>query len=111
MSAVQRLRGLARKEIKQILRDPSAILIAFLLPIVLMLVNGFGISFDARQVSLAVVATAPDSGYGLTAANCIFFGVACANAGARPVAKMPARPLADRNSERRAEIMRIDSFP
>ncbi len=60
MSAAQRLRGLARKEIKQILRDPSAILIAFLLPIVLMLVNGFGISFDARQVSLAVVATAPD---------------------------------------------------
>ncbi len=60
MSSALRLRGLARKEIKQILRDPSAILIAFLLPIVLMLVNGFGISFDARHVKLAVVAAAPD---------------------------------------------------
>ena len=61
MSAALRLRGLARKEIKQIVRDPSAILIAFLLPIVLMLVNGFGISFDARHVALAVVASAPDT--------------------------------------------------
>ena len=42
-----RLRGLVRKEIKQILRDPSAILIAFLMPLVLLLVNGFGISLDA----------------------------------------------------------------
>jgi ABC-2 type transport system permease protein len=46
--------------VKQILRDPSAILIAFLLPVVLMLVNGFGISFDARHMRLAVVAEAPD---------------------------------------------------
>ena len=55
-----RIRGLARKEVKQILRDPSAILIAFLLPIVLILVNGFGISFDARHMKLAVVTAAPD---------------------------------------------------
>lgn len=60
MSAMVRLRGLTRKEFKQILRDPSAILIAFLLPFVLMLVNGFGISFDARHMRLAVVVAAPD---------------------------------------------------
>ena len=60
MSTLLRMRGLVRKEIKQILRDPSAILIAFLLPVVLMLVNGFGISFDARHMRLAVVTAAPD---------------------------------------------------
>ena len=51
-ASLLRLRGLARKEIKQILRDPSAILIAFLMPIVLLVVNGFGISFDASEMKL-----------------------------------------------------------
>lgn len=60
MNVPLRLRGLARKEIKQILRDPSAILIAFLLPIVLMVVNGFGVSFDARHMRLAIVAEISD---------------------------------------------------
>ena len=55
-----RMRGLARKEFKQILRDPSAMLIAFLLPFVLMMVNGFGISFDARHMRVAVVSEASD---------------------------------------------------
>ncbi|MEJ1977126.1 MAG: ABC transporter permease [Acetobacteraceae bacterium] len=60
MSAAMRLRGLARKEVKQILRDPSALLIAFLLPFVLLIVNGFGISFDATHMKVAVVITAPE---------------------------------------------------
>jgi ABC-2 type transport system permease protein len=60
MSAAMRLRGLARKELKQILRDPSALLIAFLLPFVLLIVNGYGISFDASHMRLAVVITAPE---------------------------------------------------
>lgn len=60
MSAATRMRGLVRKEIKQIVRDPSAILIAFLLPVVLLVVNGFGLSFDARHVRLAVVIEAPE---------------------------------------------------
>ncbi len=60
MSASMRLRGLARKEFKQILRDPSALLIAFLLPFVLLIVNGFGISFDATHMRVAVVITAPE---------------------------------------------------
>jgi ABC-2 type transport system permease protein len=59
---VQRLRGLVRKEIAQILRDPSAILIAFLLPVVLLVVNGFGISFDAYHMRVAAVIEAPDEG-------------------------------------------------
>lgn len=55
-----RLHGLIRKEMKQILRDPSAILIAFLLPVVLLLVNGFGLSLDANDMRLAVVMEAPE---------------------------------------------------
>jgi ABC-2 type transport system permease protein len=55
-----RMRGLMRKEAKHILRDPSAILIAFLMPLVLLLVLGFGISFDAKHVPIALVAEAPD---------------------------------------------------
>ena len=60
MISALRLRGLARKEVKQILRDPSALLIAFLLPFVLLIVNGFGISFDASHMRLAVVIQAPE---------------------------------------------------
>jgi len=57
--ALTRLRGLLRKEILQVLRDPSSLLIAFLLPVVLLLVNGYGISLDARHMGLAVVTQAP----------------------------------------------------
>ncbi len=59
-ASLLRLRGLARKEIKQILRDPSAILIAFLMPVVLLVVNGFGISLDASEMKIAVVIEAPE---------------------------------------------------
>ena len=55
-----RMRGLLRKEMKHILRDPSAILIAFLMPLVLLLVLGFGISFDANHMPVALVADAPE---------------------------------------------------
>ena len=59
-ASAMRLRGLVRKEIMQILRDPSAILIAFLMPVVLIVVNGFGISLDASEMKLAVVIEAPE---------------------------------------------------
>jgi len=60
MSVWMRLRGLMRKEIKQIFRDPSALMIAFLLPAVLLTVNGFGLSLDAYDVRLGVVIEAPE---------------------------------------------------
>jgi ABC-2 type transport system permease protein len=59
MTARLRLRGLAVKEIKQIVRDPSAILIAFLMPVILLIVNGFGINFDAYHMKVAVVLATP----------------------------------------------------
>jgi ABC-2 type transport system permease protein len=55
-----RMHGLVLKEVKQIVRDPSAILIAFLMPVVLLLVNGFGINFDANHMKVAVVIAAPE---------------------------------------------------
>jgi ABC-2 type transport system permease protein len=60
MSVAMRMHGLILKEIKQIIRDPSAILIAFLMPVVLLIVNGFGINFDANHMKLAVVIAAPE---------------------------------------------------
>ena len=57
---IQRLRGLLRKEFLQILRDPSAIAIAFLLPAVLLLLFGYGVSLDARNVPIALVVEHPD---------------------------------------------------
>ena len=60
MSVALRMRGLVLKEIKQIIRDPSAILIAFLMPVVLLIVNGFGINFDANHMRVAVVIAAPE---------------------------------------------------
>ncbi|MGD8688805.1 MAG: ABC transporter permease, partial [Gammaproteobacteria bacterium] len=54
-----RLRGLIRKEFLQILRDPSSIAIAFLMPVALLLLFGYGVSLDARHVPVALVAEAP----------------------------------------------------
>ena len=48
-----------RKEILQIWRDPSALAIAFLLPAVLLLIFGYGVSLDARNVPLALVVEHP----------------------------------------------------
>ena len=59
-AALQRLRGLLRKEFLQILRDPSALAIAFLLPAVLLLIFGDGVSLDARNIPLAVVVQQPE---------------------------------------------------
>lgn len=56
-----RLRGMIRKEGLQILRDPSSIAIAFVMPVVLLLLFGYGVSLDARHIPLAVVVEQPDA--------------------------------------------------
>jgi len=56
-----RLRGLIRKEFLQILRDPSSIAIAFLLPMLLLLILGYGVSLDAEHVPIALVVEQPDA--------------------------------------------------
>jgi len=59
--ARMRLRGMIRKESLQILRDPSSIAIAFLMPVVLLLLFGYGVSLDARHIPLALVVDNPDT--------------------------------------------------
>ena len=57
---LMRLRGLVRKEFLQVVRDPSSIGIAFLMPVVLLLLFGYGVSLDAEHVPIAVVVEKPD---------------------------------------------------
>lgn len=54
-----RMRGLMRKEAYEILRDPSSIAIAFVLPLALLLIFGYGVSLDARRISMAEVVEHP----------------------------------------------------
>ncbi len=59
--AAMRLKGLVRKEFLQIVRDPSSIAIAFLMPFFLLVLFGFGVSLDADHVPVALVAEAPST--------------------------------------------------
>jgi ABC-2 type transport system permease protein len=54
-----RLLAMVRKEWLQILRDPSSLAIAFVMPLVLLLLFGYGVSLDARDVPVAVVVEQP----------------------------------------------------
>ena len=60
-AARMRLAGMIRKESLQILRDPSSIAIAFVMPLVLLLLFGYGVSLDARHIPLAMVVEQPDA--------------------------------------------------
>lgn len=51
----RRLTALIRKESVQILRDPSTLLIAFVLPMLLLFIFGFGISLDANSIRVGLV--------------------------------------------------------
>lgn len=51
----RRLLGLVRKESLQVVRDPSAILIAFVLPGILLFLFAYAVSLDIREVRLGVV--------------------------------------------------------
>lgn len=55
----RRLRGLVRKESRQIVRDPSSIAIAFVLPLILLAIFGYGVSLDADDVPVALVVENP----------------------------------------------------
>ncbi len=55
----QRLLALLRKESLQILRDPSSLAIAFVLPVTLLFLFGYGVSLDAKNVRVAAVVETP----------------------------------------------------
>jgi ABC-2 type transport system permease protein len=53
--SLPRLAAIVRKESLQVVRDPSNIIIAFVLPIVLLFLFAYAISLDVRDVSVGVV--------------------------------------------------------
>jgi len=59
----RRLFALCRKETYQIIRDPSSNLIAFALPIVMLLIFGYGINLDSSglRVGLVLEDTSPEA--------------------------------------------------
>ncbi|OBW94953.1 ABC transporter permease [Gallibacterium salpingitidis] len=50
-----RLFALVRKEMLQIIRDPSSILIAFVLPFILLFIFGYGINLDSNKMNIGLV--------------------------------------------------------
>jgi ABC-2 type transport system permease protein len=65
----RRVVALVRKEVRQIVRDPSSILIAFVLPLILLFLFGYGVSLDATRTRIGVVIERPTpSARGLLAA-------------------------------------------
>ncbi|MGO9036993.1 MAG: ABC transporter permease [Steroidobacteraceae bacterium] len=58
---LRRIRALVTKEARQIVRDPSSIAIGVVLPLILILLFGYGLSLDVKNVPLAVVIEYPSS--------------------------------------------------
>ncbi|HKX49730.1 MAG TPA: hypothetical protein VJQ48_04790, partial [Candidatus Binatia bacterium] len=55
----RRIGALVRKEAKQMLRDPSSIAIGIIMPVLLILLFGYGLSLDVTKVPVAVVLEDP----------------------------------------------------
>ncbi|MGC9450840.1 MAG: ABC transporter permease [Oceanipulchritudo sp.] len=52
---MRRLRALVRKEFLQVGRDPSSILIAFIIPLILLFIFGYGLSLDSKNLRVGLV--------------------------------------------------------
>jgi ABC-2 type transport system permease protein len=53
--SLMRLKAIAAKETIQIRRDPRSLLLAFAVPILLLIIFGYAISWDIRHIALAVL--------------------------------------------------------
>lgn len=51
----RRILAMVKKESRQMIRDPATIAVGVVLPVILILLFGFGLSLDVRNVPLAVV--------------------------------------------------------
>jgi ABC-2 type transport system permease protein len=56
---LRRIRALVSKETRQIVRDPSSIAIGAVLPLILILLFGYGLSLDVKNVPIALVIEMP----------------------------------------------------
>jgi ABC-2 type transport system permease protein len=52
---VIRIRAMARKEALQIMRDPLSLAMAFLVPLFLLIIFGYAITFDIRDIDMIVL--------------------------------------------------------
>jgi len=69
----RRVWSLVKKEFRQMVRDPSSIAMGVVLPVILILLFGYGLSLDVKNVKVAVVLEAPSpdvtelaAGFGLS---------------------------------------------
>lgn len=58
---VRRISALVRKEMRQMLRDRSNLLVGLLLPVALILLFGYGLSFDVKNAPIAIVIDEPSA--------------------------------------------------
>jgi ABC-2 type transport system permease protein len=58
-ASMRRTGALVRKEAKQMMRDPSSIAIGIIMPVLLILLFGYGLSLDVTKVPVAVVLEDP----------------------------------------------------
>jgi ABC-2 type transport system permease protein len=56
---LRRIWALVRKETLQVVRDPSSLVVAFILPAILLTLFGFGVSFDATRMRVGLVVEDP----------------------------------------------------
>lgn len=56
---LRRVRALIRKEMLQMLRDPSSLVVAFVLPALLLFLFGFGVSLDPKNLRIGLVVEQP----------------------------------------------------
>jgi ABC-2 type transport system permease protein len=56
---LRRIVALVRKETLQILRDPSSLIVAFVLPAILLVLYGYGVSFDITKTRIGLVIEKP----------------------------------------------------
>ena len=74
----RRIAALIRKEGVQILRDPSTLLIAFVLPLILLFLFGYGVSLDTGHTRIGLVlesSSAPALGLAQSFENSVWFDV------------------------------------
>ena len=57
--SLRRIGALVRKEAKQMMRDPSSVAIGIIMPVVLILLFGYGLSLDVTKVPVAIVLEGP----------------------------------------------------
>lgn len=55
LAALGRMAALIRKETYQVFRDPSSIAIGIVMPMVLLVLFGYGLSFDVKNLPVAIV--------------------------------------------------------